>query len=101
MIDDKDLLEEIELEVAELSDEDLTAEATRILAAKEKRKSYRQKGAITPEQAEKRKLYRKRRYERDKLIEKLARERGIITEEEPTTEAEPGASEEVDEFKDE
>ncbi len=71
-IDEQELIEEVQTEVDELSEEELQAEAQKLLLQRAKRKTYSQKK--TPEQIEKQKLYRKKKYERDKLILAKAKE---------------------------
>lgn len=66
MIDEEAILEEAQTEVEEMSQEELEAEARKLLEQRAKRRSYQQKK--TPEQLEKQKAYRQKKYQRDKLL---------------------------------
>lgn len=77
MTEDKDKLMESVLEEVEGMDEaTLEAEAKKILAAQEKRKSYRT--TKTPEQIAKQKDYRAKKYAREKAIIAKAKELGLV-----------------------
>lgn len=78
MNEDKELLELVQSEVENMSDADLEAEAKKILANIEKRKSYHT--AKTPEQVEKQKAYRAKKYATEKAILAKARKVGLIPE---------------------
>jgi len=73
---DEELNEQILEEVESMDPETLEAEARKILAAQEKRKQYRT--AKTPEQIEKQKEYRQKKYAREKAIIALAKKNGIV-----------------------
>jgi len=75
---DEALREEVEREVEALSDEEIEAEALKILAKREKQKEYRKKGALSPEALEKRKAYRRERYLKEQAIIAKAKEMGIV-----------------------
>ena len=73
---DEELSQQVLEEVESMDPAQLEAEAHKILAAQAKRKSYRT--AKTPEQIEKQKEYRQKKYAREKAILKLAKEKGIV-----------------------
>jgi hypothetical protein len=73
---DEELNEQILTEVENMDPETLEAEARKILAAVEKRKSYHKEK--TPEALEKQKEYRAKKYAREKAILRLAKEKGIV-----------------------
>lgn len=76
MAEDKELLELIKAEVDGMDEEAIEAEANKILADREKRKSYHT--AKTPEQLEKQKAYRQKKYAREKALIAKAKELGLI-----------------------
>jgi len=68
MPEDKELMEEIALEVDEMSEEQLEAEAKKILAQQAKRAQYSKNKVLSPEAKEKQKEYRQKTYLKNKLI---------------------------------
>jgi len=80
MVDEKELLEEVELEVAEMTPEQLEDEARKLLEQQEKRREYNRNRTKSPEQVEKQRQARKKRYQRQKLILAKAKEEGLIPE---------------------
>ena len=76
-IDDEALRDEVASEVEALTDEEIEAEALKILAKREKQKAYRNKGPLTPEALEKRKAYRRKKYLTEQAVIKKAKEMGI------------------------
>ena len=75
-MDKDELLEGVLEEIEGMDEETLESEAKKILAAQAKRKEYRT--AKTPEQIEKQKLYRAKKYAREKAIIAKAKEAGLI-----------------------
>jgi uncharacterized membrane protein YcjF (UPF0283 family) len=75
-IDDKELIELVQSEVEGMSEADLEAEAKRIIAAAAKRKSYHT--AKTPEQLEKQKAYRQKKYAKERAVLAKAKELGLV-----------------------
>jgi hypothetical protein len=73
---DEELSEQILTEVENMDPETLEAEARKILAAQEKRKSYHKEK--TPEALAKQKEYRAQKYAREKAIIKRAKAEGIV-----------------------
>jgi beta-glucosidase-like glycosyl hydrolase len=78
MREDKELLELVASEVESMSEADLEASAKKILADQAKRKSYHT--AKTPEQIEKQKAYRAKKYATEKAILAKAKQLGLIPE---------------------
>jgi spore coat polysaccharide biosynthesis protein SpsF (cytidylyltransferase family) len=74
-IEDKELLEAVQAEVEGMDEEAIEAEALKILAAQAKRKQY--STAKTPEQLEKQKAYRVKKYAMEKAILAKAKELGL------------------------
>lgn len=73
-----ELNQEVLAEVEELTDEQLQQEAEKILAKREKQKAYRANQKLSPEAIEKRKAYRKAKYDREQAIIKKAKDLGMI-----------------------
>jgi len=67
-IDEQKLMEEVIEEVDNLDEAELAEEAEKILARKAKQAEYRRNQEKSPEQVEAQKAYRKKKYQRDKLI---------------------------------
>ncbi len=65
---DEDLLEAISAEVDEMSEEDLEAEAKKIMAQQEKRKEYSRNRVASPEAKERQKAYRAKVYQKNRAI---------------------------------
>ena len=65
---EEDLLEAISAEVDEMSEEDLEAEAKKILAQQEKRKEYSRNRVASPEAKERQKVYRQKTYKKNQAI---------------------------------
>jgi len=76
---EQDLLEAIAAEVDEMSEEDLEAEAKKILAQQEKRREYSKNRVMSPEAKEKQKAYRQKIYQKNRQI--LARYKELHPEE--------------------
>lgn len=76
MQEDKELLELVASEVENMSDAELETEARKILANIEKRKSYHT--AKSPEQVEKQKAYRAKKYATEKAILAKAKKLGLV-----------------------
>lgn len=68
MIDEQEILKEVEAEIEEMDEATLEEEARKAIEAAERRKQYRSSSTKTPEQLEKQRLYRKKKYQRDKLL---------------------------------
>jgi len=73
--------DDLELQVMEeldkMSDEEIEVEARKVLANKAKQAEYRKNVQLSPEALEKRKLYRQKKYLREKVIMAKAKELGI------------------------
>lgn len=78
-----ELLEAVQAEVEEMTEEELEQEANRILAQQAKRREYTRKRVMSPEAKEKQKEYRQKRYQRDRLVLAKAAELGLVEVEEP------------------
>lgn len=63
-----ELMDAIAEEVDEMSDEDLEAEAKKILAQQEKRREYSKSRVMSPEAKESQKAYRQKTYQKNKAI---------------------------------
>jgi F420-0:gamma-glutamyl ligase len=81
---DEDLLEAISAEVDEMSEEDLEAEAKKILAQQEKRKEYTKNRVASPEAKARQKNYRQKVYQKNQAI--LAKYKELHPEEFETAE---------------
>ena len=68
MSPDEDLLEAISAEVDEMSEEDLEAEAKKIMAQQEKRKEYSKNRVASPEAKARQKSYRQKVYQKNQAI---------------------------------
>ena len=75
---DDELLAVIGEELAGMSEGELEAEAAKVLAAQEKRKEYRQGKTLSEEEKDKRRLYRRKKYLKEKAIIAKAKEVGIV-----------------------
>jgi len=73
--------DDLELQVMEeldkLTDEELEAEARKVLATKAKQAEYRKNVQLSPAAIEKRTLYRQKKYLREKQLLAKAKELGI------------------------
>lgn len=87
MSPDEDLLKAIEEEVDEMSEEDLEAEAKKILAQQAKRKEYSKICVMSPEAKASQKAYRQKAYQKNQQI--LARYKELHPEEFEATEVAP------------
>jgi len=76
----QEIMDEVAAEVEEMDEATLAAEAEKVFAQRAKRASYRRDTELTPEQKEKRKLYRQKRYQREKAIIARAKEAGLVPE---------------------
>lgn len=85
MSPEDELMEAIGKEVDEMSEEDLEAEAKKILAQQEKRKEYSKNRVASPEAKERQKVYRQKTYNKNKAI--LAKYQELHPEEFETAEA--------------
>lgn len=84
---DEDLIAALEKEVDEMSEEDLEAEAKKVLAQQEKRKEYSRNRVASPEAKERQKEYRQKIYQKNKAV--LARYKELHPEEFEGSEAVP------------
>ena len=80
-----ELMDAISAEVDEMSDEDLEAEAKKILAQQEKRKEYSKNRVASPEAKARQKSYRQKTYNKNKAI--LAKYKELHPEEFEAAEA--------------
>jgi len=73
--------DELEMAVLEelegMTDEQIEAEARKVLAQKAKQAEYRKNVQLSPDAIEKRKLYRQKKYLREKALLAKAKELGI------------------------